>query len=234
MKQIFILLTCVASTLSLAQIKAVTEDGYDVTLFKDGTWKYNNATDAEKVETVVTNPTPFTVPASSTFLLRSKRINSGIKYNPKEWSLVNRPGTSPINEYILMSKDGGSYANYLTEVTPNIPLGTLQDVLLNTLRTITSFLRVNKAEYRTVNGQKVLYMQYSANIKGLDFEYVANYLSNENGTSQFIAFTNKALFEKNKEKLNELVNGLVPAQKGEEITDQLGPPMPMPAKPKSN
>lgn len=226
MKKIFTGLAILTFSIFYTQIKAITEDGYDVILLRDGTWRYKNASDADKNETAKTNTTLYTANPNASFLVSSKRMNIGVKYNPKEWNLVNRPSPSPLIEFLFISQDGGNYATVSTELTPSIPLATLKDVITSGLQASTSYIRFKEAEYRTVNGQKVLYLQYAANVKGMDFEYAGYYYSGESGTAQFVTYTSASLFEQRKDTLINFLNGLVPAEK----STLMSPPPPMEVK----
>jgi hypothetical protein len=75
------LITCFIFTLmycsSLAQIKALTDNGDEVLLNSDGTWKYiNDSTyNANKIDT---NKIDFLKSKEATFLVKSTKTNCGI------------------------------------------------------------------------------------------------------------------------------------------------------------
>lgn len=69
-----------------AQIKAVTENGDEVVLYEEGTWRYLNEDDLE-IKEIPLNSRTFQKPNTSTFLLKSNKLNIGIYLNPKNGCL---------------------------------------------------------------------------------------------------------------------------------------------------
>lgn len=69
-KQLITLGTLFFTLLSNAQINAVTENGDEVLLYKDNTWKYSNESLNETVQ-ILRNDKPFTKEKKSSFLVKS-------------------------------------------------------------------------------------------------------------------------------------------------------------------
>ncbi|KFF20079.1 hypothetical protein [Chryseobacterium sp. JM1] len=93
----------------------------------------------------------------------------------------------------------------------------------------TNLFIVKNSEYRTINGIKVLHIEYSANVKGLDFEYIANlYLTNE-GYCSISTYTYANQFDADKKEMENFVNGIVKVEKGKDVVEiiESGPPPPM-------
>src|SRR5208337_3364328 len=71
---------------SFASIKALTEDGREVILNEDRTWQYESP-DNNRPILIATNANKFEKPSSSTFLLKSKKVNIGVWFNPDIWNI---------------------------------------------------------------------------------------------------------------------------------------------------
>ncbi|WP_027376286.1 hypothetical protein [Kaistella palustris] len=225
MKKIVILSLFLANISVFSQVKALTEDGKDVVLLENGTWKFVNESDAALLETIETNSAAFEKSKTSTFLLKSKRINVGIYINPKVW----KPSTkaeSPFVEYMFNSADQETlFAGFfLTEKVQIGSLKNLKDIVIANIQKNADYFRLIKSEYRNVNGLKVLYLRYSANAKGIDFEYAAQYYIDSEGYCGVAGFSPKKNFDKNAAQIQELLNGLVQVEKGETFSS---PPPPM-------
>lgn len=189
-----------------AQQKAVTENGEEVLLYEDGTWKYQNEEEISDNETP-TNSISFKKDNASTFLLKSNKFNVGFWLNPKLWSFKKATEASEA-EYKLILKSGDIYGMIITEKV-EIPLETLKSIALENGKTAAPDLKIVKEEYRVVNGNKILLLQMTGTIKGIKFSYYGYYFSNKNGTVQFITYSSKSLLDSNKTKIESLLNGLV-------------------------
>jgi hypothetical protein len=189
-----------------AQQKAVTENGVEVVLFDDGTWKYQNE-DESTVNEVKTNPNKLKKSEEATFLLKSNNLNVGFWLNPKLWSFKKQT-VNEAAEYELSLKSGDLYAMVITEKV-EIPLETLKSLALENGQKVAPDLKIVKEEYRNVNGLKVLLLEMSGTTKGIKFSYYGYYYSNTNGTVQFITYTSTKLLNSYKSKIDALLNGLV-------------------------
>ncbi len=230
MKITFIIGLFFCSTLAFAQVKGLTEDGKEVVLFDNGTWRFVNESDAKSLETIITNNIPFQKSSDASFLMRSKRMNMGVYFNPNKWK-VSPYAASPYTEYLFSKTNGDDQlvAFLITEKIQIPTLKNLKDIIIINIQKNADFFRLKESEYRTVNGLKVLYLRYIANTKGIDFEYVANYHINEEGYAGIIAFSNQKNFDKNLAQMMELLNGISSAkkQKVTETVEYSAPPPPM-------
>lgn len=87
LKIIFLFLFIGLSFNNFAQIKAVTENGEEVLLYKNKTWSYvNGKTNDIAVSDIKTNPIRFKKKVSASFLLKSQKTNVGFWLNPKKWA----------------------------------------------------------------------------------------------------------------------------------------------------
>ncbi|WP_223558414.1 hypothetical protein [Chryseobacterium lathyri] len=213
-----------------AQVKAITEDGKEVVLFDNKTWKFVNESDDKTLETITTNEELFEKSKESTFLVKSKNINAGFYYNPKSWKIVKAPGATAFVEYAFNNNSNSAiYALFGSEIVPIQSLKNLKDILLPAIQRNADYFRLKNSEYRTINGIKVLHIEYSANVKGIDFEYIANlYLTNE-GYASISTYTYANKFEANKKEMENFVNGIIKTEKGKDIVEIIksDPPPPM-------
>jgi hypothetical protein len=189
-----------------AQIQAVTSSGDEVTLYSNGTWKYNNKT--EPSSDIPLNKTAFEKPAGSTFKVKSATLPEvSVSINPKKWDFKKSDaGSASEFSFDLKAKD--AYAMIITERV-EIPLLTLRDAALKNARSVSPDIEVIQSEYRTVNGVKLLYMQMEGSIEGVALTYYGYYYSYSGGSIQLLTYTSKQLAKEYKPELDDLLNGLV-------------------------
>ncbi len=228
MNKILFIALFLYSTTAISQIKGITEDGKEIVLFENKTWKFVNESDAAALETILTNPTKFERDKAGTFLIKSKKLNSGIYFNPKEWK-VSTQTSFPLVEYMFtkLNTDPQTMAFLLTEKVQIPTYKNLKDIAISNIQRVADYFRLKESEFRTVNGLKVLCLRYVANTKGLDFEYMVYYYLESDGYSAFSVFSPQKDFEKNLAKTEELLNGLVAVQAGTEEIRYSSPPPPM-------
>ncbi|MPN10156.1 hypothetical protein SDC9_157451 [bioreactor metagenome] len=218
-----------------SQTKALTENGKEVVLLENGTWKFVNESDAKSLETISTNETLFEKSTDATFLIKSKKIDAGLFINPKKWKIwTNIPNTLRYAEYTftLQNNLNNVMAVMSTENFPISNYRSLKEVLLSNIQNSADYFRLKESEYRTVNGLKVLYLRYAINTKGLDFEYAGYYFLNDEGYTAIVGLTSQRDFEKFLPDILTLINGISSAerQKGSELKEYVSPPPPMPKK----
>ena len=64
-----------------------------------------------------------------------------------------------------------------------------------------------------VNKKKVLALNFTATINGIDFTYLGYYYSNANGTVQMLSFSSAQVFDDSKQEMEGLLNGLIEMDK---------------------
>jgi len=211
MKNLFLLTICLLTFLfTQAQKKAVTENGDEVFLYEDGTWKYKNEKEIKANETLL-NPKKIKKNEDATFLLKSNKLNIGVWLNPKKWSF-KKADTNTEAEYEFQLKDGDLYGMAITEKV-EIPLETLKYIALENGRGAAPDLKIIHEEYRMVNGVKVFMMQMNGKMQGIKFSYYGYYFSSEKGTIQLITYTSQNLLKEYMKDCEELLNGFVELNK---------------------
>jgi hypothetical protein len=188
-----------------AQQKAITSTGEEVVLNTDGTWAYLPQNEIRPI--IPINTTKFKKGKTSSFLLKSNKLNIGFWLDPSSW--VYKKGLDNQDaEYVLQLKNEDLYGMIITE-TVEIPLASMKSIALENGRSIAPDLKVVKEEYRNVNGLKVLLLQMNGTMEGIKFSYYGYYFSNKNGTLQFITYTSENLVNSYQNTCEDLLNGLV-------------------------
>ena len=227
MKKIFTLAILLQSLTFIAQQKALTEDGKEVVLFDNGTWKFVNESDAKVLETIVTNNNVFEKTKTASFLMKSKKMDVGVYFDPKKWKLATQ-NISPHVEYFFAERNSndGYFGFMITEKVQIATLKNLKDLIIENVNRNVDYFRLKESEYRTVNGVKVLYIRYAANTKGMDFEYAGNYYINSDGYAGVVGFSSRKMFENSFGAIQELINGisLVSKQEVSEANEYTSPP----------
>ena len=169
MKKIFTLAVLLQSLTFIAQQRALTEDGKEVVLFDNGTWKFVNESDAKVLETIVTNNNVFEKTKTASFLMKSKKMDVGVYFDPKKWKLATQK-ISPHVEYFFAERNSndGYFGFMITEKVQIATLKNLKDLIIENVNRNVDYFRLKESEYRTVNGMKVLYIRYAANKKGMN------------------------------------------------------------------
>ncbi|MBH1959720.1 MAG: hypothetical protein I8H68_06390 [Flavobacteriia bacterium] len=227
MKKIFTLAILLQSLTFIAQQRALTEDGKEVVLFDNGTWKFVNESDAKALETIVTNNNLFEKPKTASFLMKSKKLDVGVYFDPKKWKLATQ-NISPHVEYFFTDRANteGLFGFMMTEKVQIATLKNLKELIIENVTRNVDFFRLKDSEYRTVNGMKVLFIRYAANTKGMDFEYAGNYYINSDGYAGVVGFSSQKMFEKSFGDIQELINGIsiTPKQEVSEVNEYTSPP----------
>lgn len=204
MKILSLIALLVFSNVVFAQQMAVTDTGETVFLFKDGTWTYESESDVNMV--IETNETPFEKNEDATFKVRSTVNNTSIYINPKDWKFA-KSSNNPDAEYEFVYQHGDLYAMSITEEI-QIELEQLADLALLNLRAFAPNAKVVNQEFRTVNGERVLHMEFQGTGNGINFSYVGYYYSNEMGSTQLVVYTSTSLVPKYRSAIEGLLNGL--------------------------
>lgn len=230
MKKLYTLAFLLINMLMFSQTKALTEDGKDVLLLDNGTWRYVNITDSLALQTIKTNPTLFAKSKASTFQIKSKKLDIGLYLNTKIWRISTQT-KSPFTEYVFndVHDENAVGAFMMTEKVQIPTLKNLKDIILTGVQNKVDYFRLKESEYRTVNGLNVIYIRYIANIKGLDFEYAGYYYIDNYGYCGVVGFSTQQNFESNFPVILDLLNGLSPAKKQvvNEVIEYSSPPPPM-------
>jgi hypothetical protein len=205
-KIINLLLMFIVTINSFAQIKAVTETGEEVILYNNGTWKYLNDSIVIKND-IKLNEKEFSKSKNSTFLVKSKTLNIGVWINPTKWAF-EKGDPAESREYMFQEKDESLYGMLITEKL-QIPIETLLNIAIENGKKAAPDIKIINQEYRIVNGTKVVMMQMSGTIQGINFVYYGYYFSSESGSVQFLTYTSQELVKGYLDDIEEFLDGLV-------------------------
>jgi hypothetical protein len=201
----------IAFNISKGQINALTENGKQVILFNNGTWKYSaDSTLGKKnrTDTIKMNPAKFSKSGDATFLAKSNTVNVGVYVDPDKWTLKTHNENESNPEYRFSLKSGDGYAMLETEKTP-IGLEAMRNIALINAQKAAIDARITKQEYRIVNNKRILFLEISGTIQGIKFKYMGYYFSNEKGTTQLLSYTSEAMYNDANKEMETFLNGLV-------------------------
>lgn len=191
---------------AISQVKAITDQGEEVILFNDGTWKYAKQNNSE-IQPINLNGTLFQKHPLSSFQVKSTKTSIGVWLNPQKWTFTKN-NQGDVKEYDFKLKDADTYGFLITEKI-YIPLENLRDIALENARKVAPDLQVLNQEFRIVNNLKVLMVIMTGTIQGMKITYLCYYYSDEKvGSIQFLAFTGQNLFNSMQPEMAEFLNGL--------------------------
>lgn len=191
---------------SLAQIKGLTENGDEVILMEDGTWYYLEEKETE-INSLPLNPTIFEKTPLATFPVRSGKSNMTVFINPKDWKFF-KSESNPNAEFEFRHMGDEIYGLVVNEKL-EIAIESLKDIALKNARRAAPDTQVEEAEYRIVNGKKLIAMKMSGTIQGMKLFYFGYYYSSQAGSTQLLTYTTQSLKEKNLPHMEMFLNGMI-------------------------
>ena len=177
--------------------RARTEEGREVLLFPDGTWKYAGTA----------SPPPVMVsksPSAKTEF-KTQKGQFSIWVNTTKWQLPRRPATGAA-EYEFAHKSGDGYAMIIAERL-SMPLESLKEIVLEIAQESDPDAKIISEERKVVNGQNILAMKMAVTVKGIPFIYYGYYYTGDAGTLQVVTYTGKNLFKEYEQDFTEFLNG---------------------------
>jgi hypothetical protein len=203
MKHTITLLLLFVTTTVLAQKYGTTDDGLRVQLNDNGTWVL---LEQDSIKTIPLNKAIFTS-SSKNIAVRKSTVNDIVlNYNPVKWKFESKRDNEA-SEFEFDHVKGSGYCMAITEKL-EIPMETLKDIAFNSLKESAPDSKIDVAEYRKVNGKKILHLQMSGTMQGVKFVYYGYYYSNENGTTQLVCYTGTKLLDEYKADFEEFLNGM--------------------------
>ncbi len=181
-------------------VRIKTENGREIILNADGTWKYASETLPKTAKGV-----GFNRAAGATKVLKSDRGAFSVWYDETKWHLDSRSPEPGIRSFSLRRGDG---YGYLIAEEIELPLLSLKKIALENAREFAPDAKIVFEETRTVNGKEVLCMKIEGTIEEVPFRYLGYYYAGKQGTVQFLTFTSQRLFEKYESDFVSFLNGL--------------------------
>lgn len=204
LKRTTILLSLLLCTLyAQSQTKAVTEEGEEVILHEDGTWKYANIKPAysTRLDTL-----KYKKGKDATFLVKSTVVDCGIYIDPKKWSFKSVKGQGTAREYQFKRKEGDAYAVLVSE-RAQLTYPMLLEVAVDNAKKAAPDAHLVSEDTRLVNGAIIKMLRIDGSIKGSPFSFLGYYYVGNAGTVQFLGYTTTPLFDEYKADIEELLNG---------------------------
>ena len=127
---------------AIASQKAITDDGNEVLLHKDGTWEYFSKPD--QLKPIPFNDGTFLKPDSATFKVKSNNNNTAFWINPAAWSFSKGSEGEPA-EYDFELREGDLYAMAITEEI-EFDLESLADIAFENALEVAPDIRILKKE----------------------------------------------------------------------------------------
>ncbi|MDB4926365.1 hypothetical protein [Mucilaginibacter sp.] len=195
--------------ISKAQIKALTDNGRQVVLYDNGTWKYeDNSVTKKSSDSIKLNPIKFSKSPGATFLVKSTIVNIGIYIDPNKWTFAGHHDNETNPEYRFNLKSENGMALLETEKT-QIGIEYMPEIALVNARKAALDARITTKEYRIVNNKKILFLEMAGTIKGIKFKYMGYYFSNEKGTVQLLCYTTESMYNAAYKDLEIFLNGFL-------------------------
>lgn len=194
----------VSSLFAHAAQKAITDEGEVVILNDDGTWTREDQTATVPVE-IALNKKIFAKGAEASFQLKSKKNKAAFWIDTQQWSFAKAASNAQA-EYEFQLKGKDLYAMAITEEIP-IDVENLAQLALQNAKSAAPNAKIKIQEYRVVNGTKVLYMEIAGTVQGIKFVYLGHYFSDQNGSTQFMAYTSENLVDKYRKDIERFLNG---------------------------
>ncbi len=190
-----------------AQIKAHTENGREVSLFNDGTWKYADDGGGTIYTDLSLNPIAQYKPYAAQKSINSSHINVKIFFDAKMWE-YKRISPAEAREYEFWTKWGDGKAIITTEER-QVKIDQLHLIAASNAIKMVPDIRVTSEELRKVNGYEVLAINFEGTINGVQHLFLGYYYSGAAGTVQFLTWGSQGFFAENRKAFTHLLNGLM-------------------------
>ena len=142
---------------------------------------------------------------SATTKLDLLRGNASLTFDSTGWSQFNNPGEpSDIMQY---RDDNTELFFKVIAERIQVPLENLEAINLKQMKNFDAQARVAKRGWRTVNGQRLLVLEFEASSEGIQFTFLGHYFSSEAGTIQIVAWTSRNLLAEKRPLIDAIVAG---------------------------
>jgi len=196
---IFLLVVAVLQGQAYSQdLRAKTEDGRQVVLKSDGTWKFVDA----KPSAESTGVYQRSESAKSVYNVKGGKV--AVFFDPAKWT--QNKSDEP-NKVTFEHREGDIYGMLIAERFA-LPVSKLREIALKNAQTAAPDIKVVREENRTVNGVNVLCMQMDGTIEGISFTYFGYYYAGKSGTIQLLTYTTQNIFQESLPEMTEFLNGL--------------------------
>ena len=205
MNRIYFIISFVLTSLSFSQITAITDKGDKVTLNSDGTWHYGTVSQDTNISV---NDRHYEKDLNSDFFVRSRVADVGFWIDPTKWKFSKGSSAEEI-EYFF-EHDADELVGFAVVEKTVIPFEMMEEVVVSNAKSGgAQNITINKREFRYVNNNKILYLEYTASIYDMPFNFHVYILSAKNtGTIQFAASTTLDLKNRYLNEIESFLNGI--------------------------
>ncbi len=194
----------VISHITFADQFATTDSGERVILHDNGSWEYLD--DMSKDQSPI-GVSGHVKPILAVESVTGARKTYTIWFNPDIWIELQQHHNQ-VSEYEFQIKDGSAFAIVIYE-RAQIPVEQMKNIMITNAKRFATDVSLITWEKRNVNESELMFISYSATMKQMEFIYACYVYSDANGTLQFMAYTNPALYTEMKQEMADLLNGLV-------------------------
>jgi hypothetical protein len=138
-------------------------------------------------------------------VVKSKLGFLEVHYNTDKWKAKQTENGS--SEYQFNLIKGDCYGLLITEKTP-MSLKTLRNAAIENAKSVGTNVSVINESIKNINNKEILEMDMTGEMSGLEFRYHSYYWVGDSGCVQFVTYCHPKFFEKYKNDLDELLNGL--------------------------
>ena len=189
----------ISITYSYSQnIKATTQEGKEVILSPNGTWKYSQP------NIIKTNSKP----ALSTKSVKST-IVKGFEFwmDGKKWIPAKKKDTE--NAEFQFNHSDGNCSIMIFSDKSYVPSDDYSKQFVDNLHSSSPEAKVVNEEKRIVNGQEVRFVSVDAVFDKITFRYFICFYSGKKGTTQIISYTAKDIFPEFEKEIVDFMSGFV-------------------------
>jgi hypothetical protein len=190
---------------SFAEQKAITNDGHTVILNDDQTWRFEDSK-LNNLTKIPTNSKKFFKSNSQTLKVKALPTSFSVYTDPKKWNFSKDKDTQ--NRLIFNSKISEVYGLIIPEAI-EFDIENLGVIAFENMIKADPNAKINRKEYRIVNGKKILFMEMEATMKSIKFKYLGYYSSNKSGSVQLIGYSSANIVDSNLDEIESFLNGFL-------------------------
>ena len=161
---------------------------------------------SESSTTEKSNLEKFVKSKNAAFFLKSTINNSAFWVDTNKWSF-KKTNSDDAKEFSFQLKRKSLYAFAITEEI-EFPLEYLAEIAITNAKNAAPNTKIIKKEEREINDLKIVHLEMSGILNGVNFTYLGYYFSDSSGSTQLVVFSENKQLNKYKNEAYEFLNGL--------------------------
>ncbi len=155
---------------------------------------------------IATTPnTPAPPPPSGSPTISLLQGHAVFRYDPARWKLqANSDAAAQVFNYSA----GDLWSKVFTERI-QVALEQLPDLVLQMARTASPDVKITRQGYRSVNGKRLLFLEYTGTLNGILFAFYGHYYSDSSGTIYVVSWTGQNLLSEYRPAIEQFASGVV-------------------------